>query len=148
MGAEAAGGAVAVPERERSVKVPSVLRAGFTIFAIKLSLKLRGYGRTIRWIQGAVQDVPADASADAEVVRAAEHSVAMAGALYPGRALCLEQSLTLYYMLRRQGVAVNYCQGVQPHPFAAHAWVEYRGEPINDIPEHVKWFTRMPDELT
>jgi hypothetical protein len=129
-------------------KVPSVLRAGFTIFAVKLSLKLRGYGRTIRSIQREVRRVPPDASADTDVVQAAERSVAMAGALYPGRALCLEQSLALYYLLRRQGVGVKYCQGVQPYPFAAHAWLEYRGEPINDVAEHVKWFTRLPEELT
>jgi hypothetical protein len=129
------------------VKVPTVLRAGFTIFAVKLSLKLRGYGRTIWRIRREVEGVPADASADTDVVRAAERCVAMAGAFYPGRALCLEQSLALYYLLRRQGVGVRYCQGVQAYPFAAHAWVEYRGEPINDVAEHVKWFTRLPEEL-
>lgn len=149
MGAEAAAKAVALPAQESQlVKVPSVLRSGVTIFAIKMSLKVRGYGRTIQWIQREVRGVPATASADVEAVKAAEHAVAMAGALYPGRALCLEQSLVLYYLLRRQGVAVRYCQGVQPYPFAAHAWVEYRGEPINDVAEHVKWFTRLPEELT
>jgi hypothetical protein len=25
----------------------------------------------------------------------------------------------------------------------AHAWVEYRGEPINDVPEHVRIFTAL-----
>ncbi|MGH7516868.1 MAG: lasso peptide biosynthesis B2 protein [Gemmatimonadales bacterium] len=139
--------AVSAPVQGRSVKVPSVLRSGFTIFAVKMSLKIRGYGRTIRWIQREVRGVPADASADADVVKAAEHAVAMAGALYPGRALCLEQSLVLYYLLRRQGVAVRYCQGVQPYPFEGHAWIEYRGEPINDVGEHVKLFARLPDLL-
>jgi hypothetical protein len=81
-------------------------------------------------------------------VKATEHAVAMAGALYPGRALCLEQSLVLYYLMRRQGVAVNYCQGVQPYPFQAHAWIEYDGEPINDVAEHVKRFARLPEELS
>ncbi len=31
--------------------------------------------------------------------------------------------------------------GIQRYPFMAHAWVEYRGEPINDVPEHVRIFT-------
>ena len=53
----------------------------------------------------------------------------------------------LYYLLRKQGVAVQYCQGVQPHPFLAHAWIEYGGEPINDVPEHVTFFTRLPAQL-
>ena len=71
----------------------------------------------------------------------------MAGALYPGRALCLEQSLALYYLLRRRGVPVRYCQGVQPYPFEAHAWVEYGGTPINDVIDHVTLFARFPDQL-
>jgi transglutaminase-like putative cysteine protease len=71
----------------------------------------------------------------------------MAGALYLGRAKCLEQSLALYYLLRRQGVAVAYCQGVQPYPFRAHAWVEYRGQVINDVPEHARFFARLPEQL-
>ena len=144
MGLKRDGGIVVMEGRR---KVPSVLGAGFTIFAVKLSLKLRGYGRTIRWIQRAVQGVPTDTSADAEVVKAAEHAVAMAGALYPGRALCLEQSLALYYLLRRQGVALAYCHGVRPHPFTAHAWVEYRQEPINDVAEHVELFARFPEQM-
>lgn len=143
MGAEAAARAVA----GQSVRVPSVLWAGFMILAVKMSLRIGGYGRTIRWIRSSVARIPATTSADAEVVKAAEHAVAMAGALYPGRALCLEQSLVLYYLLRRQGVAVKYCQGVQPHPFLAHAWVEYRGEPINDFAEHAERYARLPEQL-
>jgi hypothetical protein len=71
----------------------------------------------------------------------------MAGAMYPGRAMCLEQSLTLYYVLRRMGIHAEYRQGVQPHPFRAHAWVEYEGAPINDLAEHVRLFTLLPNQL-
>jgi hypothetical protein len=73
-----------------------------------------------------------------------EYAVAMAGALYPARAMCLEQSLTLYYLLRREGILVGYCQGAVPYPFESHAWVEYRGEPVNDVAEHVKLFAKLP----
>jgi hypothetical protein len=44
-------------------------------------------------------------------------------------------------------VAVRYRQGVQPFPFKAHAWLEYRGEVINDVPEHAKQFTPLPESL-
>jgi hypothetical protein len=47
----------------------------------------------------------------------------------------------------RRGVAVRYCQGMHPYPFAAHAWITYRGQVINDVPEHVKHFTPFPDQL-
>jgi hypothetical protein len=55
--------------------------------------------------------------------------------------------LTLYYLARQEGVRVRYCQGVQLFPFVAHAWIEYRGEVVNDVAEHVKHFARFPDQL-
>ncbi len=135
------------PAIARAVPVPSVLQCGFMISFVKLMLRIRGFAGTIAWIRRRVADVPEVASVDVEIVKRAEHAVAMAGALYPGRALCLEQSLTLYYLLRRQGIVVRYCQGVQPYPFQAHAWIEHEDEVINDVPEHAKQFARLPDQL-
>jgi hypothetical protein len=117
------------------------------ILALKIALRVYGFRKVVRWIGRRVESIPATAALEADFVKAAEHAVATAGALYPGRALCLEQSLVLYYVLRRRGVPVSYCHGVQPHPFEAHAWIEYRGEAINDVPEHVTHFARLPDLL-
>jgi hypothetical protein len=129
------------------VRIPSVLQCGLLILVIKTVLKTCGFGWTLRWVRRRVQAVQERAPVDPEVVNAAERAVAMAGALYPGRARCLEQSLVLYTLLRGQGVPVRYCQGVQPYPFQAHAWVEYQGEIVNDVPEHAKQFLRLPDQL-
>jgi transglutaminase-like putative cysteine protease len=108
---------------------------------------MQGYEGALGWVRRRVDGVPATSTASVEAVRAVEHRVAMAAAFYPGRALCLEQSLALYLLLRRRGVAVRYRQGVQSHPFQAHAWVEYRGEVINDVAEHTERFTPFPDQL-
>ena len=129
------------------IRVPSVLKSGFMIVALKASLKVRGYKRTVEWIRRRVERVPVRADVDPTVVKAAEWWVAMAAAFYPGRAECLERSLVLYYVLRRQGVAVRYCHGVRPSLLTAHAWIEYGGEVVNDVPEHVKEFPRLPDQL-
>jgi hypothetical protein len=91
--------------------------------------------------------VAASSWLEIDAVRGAARSVAMAAALYPGRARCLEQSLVLYYLLRRRGVAVRYRQGVMPHPFQAHAWIEYDGEVITDVAEHAAQFSSLPDQL-
>jgi hypothetical protein len=117
------------------------------IFALKAALRLWGFGKVIAWIRSRVGSIPATAWLEADVVKAAERAVATAGALYPGRARCLEQSLVLYYLLRRHGVAAQYYQGVMAQPFEAHAWVEYRGEVINDIEEHAKQFARLQGQL-
>lgn len=140
---ERAGASTVVTE----IRVPSVLRSGVMIAALKLSLKLRGYKHTVEWIRRRVASVPQRTDVEPTAVKAAEWWVAMAAAFYPGRAECLERSLVLYYVLRRQGVPVGYCHGVQPWPLISHAWVEYRGEVINDVPERVKEFTRFPDQL-
>ena len=129
------------------IRVPSVLTSGIMIAALKLSLRVRGYKRTIEWVRRRVERVPVRTDVPPTVVKAAEWWVAMAAAFYPGRAQCLERSLVLYYVLRRQGVPVKYCHGVQPWPLISHAWVEYRGEVVNDVPERVKEFSRLPDQL-
>jgi len=129
------------------IRVPTVLTSGIMIAALKVSLKVWGYKRTIEWIRRRVENVPVRQDVPATVVKAAEWWVAMAAAFYPGRAECLERSLVLYYVLRRQGVAVRYCHGVQPWPLISHAWIEYRGEVINDVPERVSEFARLPDQL-
>ena len=131
----------------REIRVPSVLQSGLMIAALKLSLRVRGYKRTIEWIRRRVESVPQRADVAPTVVKAAEWWVAMAAAFYPGRAECLERSLVLYYILRRQGVPVRYCHGVQPWPLISHAWVEYRGEVVNDVPERGNEFSRLPDQL-
>jgi hypothetical protein len=117
------------------------------LFALKLGLRVVGYRRVMTWIANGIRPVPAVVAADIQRVRETERAVATAGALYPGRALCLEQSLVLYYYLRKRGVAVQYCQGVASRPFEAHAWLEYRGEVINDIAEHARRFARLPAQL-
>lgn len=136
-----------VPAAACAIRVPSLLRCALEITRIKWLLGRRGLEGALQWIRGRVEGIPCSEEAGSDAVRAVEYHVAMAGALYPARALCLEQSLALYWLLRRQGVAVKYCTGVQPFPFVAHSWLEYQGEVVNDVAEHVKWFAPLPEQL-
>lgn len=129
------------------LRPPTALRCALMIFVLKLRLRLWGFGPVTKWITRRVQEVPATAPPSPAYVKAAERAVALASALYPGRAKCLEQSLVLYYLLRSRGIAVQYCQGVMAYPFEAHAWVEYDGAVLNDIPEHAASFARLPAPL-
>jgi hypothetical protein len=123
---------------------PSVARCVMVITAMKVALTIGGLGRTIRWVRRRVAGVPTDGAASLECATSFEYAVAIAAALYPGRAMCLERSLALFYLARRAGLPVTYHHGVQPVPFLAHAWVEYGGHIINDSPEHVHQFQRFP----
>src|SRR4051812_29839770 len=116
MGLDIRAGICAVQEEAEGIRIPSALRCGVMIFTVRMSLKILGYHRTIGWIRHRVQDVPVMESVSTDLVRAAERAVALAGAFFPGRAQCLEQSLTLYQLLRQQRIGVKYRQGVRSHP--------------------------------
>jgi hypothetical protein len=129
------------------VVIPSVLRCTIMIIAVKVLLRTLRFGGTIGWLRSRMAAVPVTRSIPRGTVADIAWAVAVAGALYPGRARCLEQSLVLYYHLRCSGVAATYCHGVQPFPFRAHAWVEYEGQPVNDVAEHTCRYSRLPDLL-
>ena len=72
------------------------------------------------------------------LVTAWEWAVRLAARNVPCRARCLEQSLTLWYLLRRHGVPSALRIGVRKaggQTLEAHAWVELEGRPINDRPD-------------
>jgi hypothetical protein len=120
--------------------VPSVPTTLFRFALLKAALRMVGFARTWRWIRTDAHRTLLAADADSALVASAEYAVAMAAALYPGHAACLERSLVLYWSLRRAGVPVEYRMGVQMYPFLAHAWVEYQGVPINDVVENMRRF--------
>ncbi len=51
---------------------------------------------------------------------------------YPKRALCLQRSFVITYLLRKQGVPAQMVLGAQRLPFKAHAWVEVKERAVNE----------------
>lgn len=125
--------------------VTTVMHFGVFILGLKIALRAVGFGKTIRWLRRHAESVPIRPHHATAQLTWAMEGVAAAAALYPGRALCLEQSLTLYYVLRRAGVPAAFRFGAQAHPIIAHAWVEYGGEPLNDFVEHTRQYAPFPD---
>jgi Transglutaminase-like superfamily len=124
-----------------ALRVPSAAECLLRVTIVRWALKVAGYDRTRQRIERRIARVAVVGDGDPRVVAAIEYAVAMGAALFPGRAQCLERSLVLYDYLRSRGIAAEMRLGIQRYPFMAHAWVEYRGEPINDVPEHVRIFT-------
>lgn len=137
--------AVAATARHSAWRVPSLATCGCVIALVKLRLALSDFAKTYAWLRRRVLTVPVITDVPSDFVLATEQAVALAAALYPGRAQCLERSLALYFLLRREGVDVAFRMGVQARPFAAHAWIEYCGAPINDVVEHVKRYVPLAD---
>lgn len=113
------------------------LRATALLPLLSASLRVAGFRRTQQTLQGflgtnaAINPQGADISfrvdATARMVRAAAHYGI-------GRPTCLEESLTLWWLLRRQGIPAQLRIGARTtdEKFEAHAWVECGGETVND----------------
>jgi Transglutaminase-like superfamily len=118
------------------------LRAAVLLPFISLSLRLRGFRATQSSLQKrlpraltAISDQSSRTQAEstaltARMVRSAAHRTW-------GSPACLEQSLTLWWLLGRQGIASSVRIGTRKteKKFEAHAWVECDGVALNE-PEH------------
>lgn len=127
-------------------------RAAVLLPLVGVSLRLRGYRRTQEWLQARWerrrQALPQTASSKdivektCRMVRAAVH-YGMPGAS------CLEASLTLWYLLRLQGISASVRIGVRKHMnlFEAHAWVEHEGTALNQLEEVHRHFAPFDNEF-
>jgi transglutaminase-like putative cysteine protease len=125
---------------------PRFLSAFLAVSWSRASLRFVGLKRTVRlarWLGARVAKDRVRGTPD-KIGR----SVAVAAAFFPGRAVCLEQSVALYVLLRRYGHPATIRVGVQPYPFRAHAWVEVEGRPILEDADDLTLFVPFPEALT
>jgi len=113
-------------------------RASVLLPLISLSLRIRGFRATQAALQGF--SIPSktvkrvgEQMMDAEDVRVAVRMV-NAAARYGLGATCLEKSLTLWWLLRREGTTSSVRIGARKASgkFEAHAWVERDGAALNE----------------
>jgi hypothetical protein len=117
--------------------VPSVSRLLLRLLVVTCTLRLLGFARTTRMVRGrAARRVTT--SYDHRSMEQLAKRVAIAAALCPGRARCLEQALVVFDYLGQPGAHVVLKIGVQPHGFKSHAWVEVDGKPLNDHDDSVR----------
>ena len=128
--------------------VPSVVAVMLTLLAVRLALVTTGVGRTLRVMHALASLHPQGVAPEAQLARSIGERVALVAAFFPGRALCLEQSLALYFHLRRRGIPAELRFGVRASPFAAHAWVECGGEPVCEQHDVIVQFARLPKAVT
>lgn len=128
---------LALAPAERAVLV----RAMVLLPMIAARLRLRGFDAVRRASRR--QPVPApgvpDPSATARLV-----DIATRHGLLRGN--CLTRSLTLKYLLDRQGVPSELRIGARrtSHGLEAHAWVEHKGRPLNDSADVAQRFPPFP----
>ena len=121
---------------------PWLVTAFLAVTLSRLTLRFGGFKRALRWsrrLARMVERRTRRGTPDA-VVR----TVAVAAAFFPGRAICLEQSVACYVLLRRHGHPAQLKVGVQPYPFRAHAWVEVGGRPVLENEDELVKFVPFP----
>ena len=101
---------------------------------VMLSLRLRGFKRTQARLQEKLSRVSRQPENVAgSIVQTACHMVKAAGRRGLAHPNCLEESLVLWYFLRRENIPAALRIGVRKTQgeFEAHAWVEYQGAILN-----------------
>jgi len=117
---------------------PGFIRCFILLASVRAALLLLGLARTLaffrRWNRTSEHEslAPQAACSRDEEARQVVTALTRAAIFFPARALCLEQSLALYVLLRQRGHRPTLKIGVQPLPFYAHAWVELGGKPLNE----------------
>ena len=110
------------------------LRALVLLPLLTLSLRVRGFGATQRILQkltASAKNGPPVAAVESRVALTTR-MVLTAARNSPIPSTCLERSLSLWWLLARQGIATEFRIGVRKddEKFAAHAWVERDGVAI------------------
>jgi Transglutaminase-like superfamily len=126
-----------LPRLEREL----VFRAMTLLPLTEVGLRVMGFRRWKQLIEHFSPPVPrrrilepADQFERAERITRAARSAERNG---PGTPNCLERSLTLWWLLRREGIEGELHIGARKSEsrFEAHAWVELRGVVLNDSPD-------------
>jgi hypothetical protein len=116
------------------------LRAMVVLPFIALSLRCRGFRATQAALQISLPNVDqkCDSALVSKQAALAAHMVNAAdrhGLVHPS---CLAKSLTLWWLLKRQGIDSHLRIGIRKEDdkFEAHAWVERDGAALNEPDEH------------
>ncbi|HET7258645.1 MAG TPA: lasso peptide biosynthesis B2 protein [Candidatus Acidoferrum sp.] len=115
------------------------LRASLLLPLTSLSLRWRGFRGTQALLQkflSSPRNLPGDSPQ--ERIALTERMVRAASRRTWPRATCLEESLTLWWLLGRQGIGTELKVGVRKEgeKFEAHAWVEHNGAALNEPAAH------------
>jgi transglutaminase superfamily protein len=127
------------------------LRALALLPLVSLSLKLGGFRPTRSLLQKTLSPpiLPMDSDSASKNVTLTAHMVNAAdrrGLVHPS---CLAKSLTLWWLLGRQGIASRLRIGIRKEngKLEAHAWVESNGIALNEPEEHHRHYAAFDAAL-
>jgi Transglutaminase-like superfamily len=126
-----------------------VFRAMAFLPLTEAGLRMMGFRRWKQLIEHFSPPVPRrrilEPAAQLELAESITRAAGSAERHGPGTPNCLERSLTLWWLLRREGIDGELRIGARKNEsrFEAHAWVELRGVVLNDSPNVHKHYARF-----
>jgi hypothetical protein len=126
----------------------TLLKALVLLPGTAIQLALTGYKSTLRSCAAVnPSKAPARSAKDLECAKDLARLVNIAAAHGPYRALCLVRSLTLLRMMSSRGLEGNLVLGArrEEQTIAAHAWVLFHGQVINDVVNVEQSYSRFHD---
>jgi hypothetical protein len=106
------------------------LAAFIALAAFDLLLKFAGFQSLIRRVERWPTAEPR--TTDSETCRRVRAMVDRAQMYYPKKAMCLQHSAVVTWLLRRRGVPAEMVLAACDYPPEGHAWAEVEGEVVND----------------
>lgn len=129
-----------------------VLEAATGLIATWVGLRLTGFPRwkrMLQWVAPCKTAATSENNSQSTVADVLRMAGAAARNLFFSTN-CLEQSLVLWWLLRRRGIAADLRIGARKDDqrFEAHAWVEFRGMALNSGGEDHLHFTPFEEQGT
>lgn len=127
------------------------LRAVVLLAALTVSLRVRGFGATQRLLQKFIPPGKNSPPVAAVELCALTSRIVLAAARNsPIPSTCLERSLSLWWLLARQGIATQFRIGVRKEgeKFTAHAWVERQDVAIGEPDASHLHYAAFAEELS
>jgi hypothetical protein len=128
------------------------LRAVILLPLLTFSLRLRGFGSTLRFLQKFLG--PSESALPEEAVEArvaiTSRMVLAAARNSPIRSTCMERALSLWWLLARQNIHTQFRIGVRKDggKFAAHAWIERNGTGIGELEQSHLHYAAFAEEMS
>jgi len=118
------------PLSDVEVSILEIVTAFIGLTTFDLLLKFRGFKALIRAVKR--RQITEPRTTDREVCRRVRAIVDHAQMYYPKKAMCLQHSAVVTWLLRRRGVPAEMVLAACEYLPEAHAWVEVDGEVVND----------------
>ncbi|WP_394840751.1 lasso peptide biosynthesis B2 protein [Pendulispora brunnea] len=122
---------------------PAPAECALALAAARTLVKVAGLHRAVAVLRAHSRGRPSQVNRD--IAEQAVRAMRVAGALYPGRAECLERSMALCFVLRRRGLHARLHFGVDPFYFDGHAWVVHGGELLDETRETLATYLPLSD---